>query len=911
MTYRAVKEIYFHVNFYLMRHRLLFLSLFLFSFRLGSIAQSVIKEDFVENAIHQFQRFNQLPVEKGYLQTDKPYYSAGENIWYAAYLVDGMTLQSNAASRYVYIELINQSDSVCYRYKIRRDSLGFYGNLPLPSDIPAGDYHLRAYTWWMQNAGPAYFFQKKLTIGNAIDNEIKTTVHYEAGGDNLLMADLEFVSHSGVSFHNVKVNYQLYQGQKKIRSRTLSLDATRHLQFGFKQDTVNNDSYHILLTFDDPRYFYHHVLYVPKENHTFDLQFFPEGGNWLNNGFRTLAFKAVGQNGLSVNVSSTIFNQKGDSIISFASIHKGMGAVTFYISDSIPTSYYAIVHLQGSSITKRVNLPSVLRQGVGLSMSLLHQQWRYQIITANPSTMPKQFYLLAQSRGKLVLIEPITDSLHLEGIVPEDKLPEGIVQFILLDEQHNPLSERLVFVKHPTESIVSITSDKKQYLPRQKVQLTFSLKDADDSLMQAHASVAMTDNSTVKLDSVADNIYTNLLLTSDLKGYIEDPAYYFLSDSPERNQQLDFLMLSQGWTRFNVPDILKGNIPLHPFYIEEGQSLSGRVTNILGRPAKDAQIIALQMKQKIVRRTIADQYGRFVLDGISFPDSTLFLLQARTKHGYATVDLHMDKDTFPRVAFMHPFASDKVTMPDDYLQMMSKQFYLEGGERVYHLKEVTVTASSHQSFDDNTLYAGMGNPIQGTDLEKRFSPGQTVLDVIQTFPGVTVVGGQIQVRGSRGNPLLIIDDMQYQDMSDDEVDMLSSMNVGEVEYVNFLHGVDASIYGGLGGNGVIIVRLKSGADFASNPIVTGGLAIIKSLGYLQPAQFYSPVYQTIEQKENPKPDLRTTIYWNPSLLLNVKNPLTCQFYTADTPGTYTITIEGITDNGGPFHIQSLIQVPAK
>ncbi len=144
-----------------MRHWFLLFSLFLLSFHLVSVAQSVAKEDFAENAIHQFQRFNQLPVEKVYLQTDKPYYSAGESIWYAAYLVDGMTLQSNAASRYVYVELINQNDSVCYHNKIRRDSLGFYGNLPLPSDIPAGNYHLRAYTWRMQNEGTCLFLSKK------------------------------------------------------------------------------------------------------------------------------------------------------------------------------------------------------------------------------------------------------------------------------------------------------------------------------------------------------------------------------------------------------------------------------------------------------------------------------------------------------------------------------------------------------------------------------------------------------------------------------------------------------------------------------------------------------------------------------------------------------------------------------
>lgn len=894
-----------------MRHRLQFILFFLLSFCLGSVAQSVMNDDFIENAIHQFQRVNQLPVEKVYLQTDKPYYSAGENIWYAAYLVNGISLKPNAASRYVYVELINQADSVCFRYKIQRDSLGFYGNIPLPADIPAGNYHLRAYTWWMQNAGPAYFFQKNLKIGNSIDNEIETTVHYEAGENNSVLADIGFMSNSGIVFRDVKVNYQLYKGEKKIRSRTLALDANGHLKIGFEEDTLAHDNYHIVLTFEDPRYSYQHILFVPKENHTFDLQFFPEGGNWLNNGFRTLAFKAVGQNGLAVDVAGTIYNQQGDSIISFASVHKGMGAVTFYIADSIPTHYYAIAHLQGSSITKKVDLPPVLFQGIGLTMTLFHQQWRYQIMTANPRTMPTHFYLLAQARGRLLFVQPISDSLHLSGVVSEDKLPEGIIQFLLLDDQYHPLSQRLIFVKHPTQSMVTITSDKKSYFPRQKVQLTLNLKNSDDSLMKAHASIAVTDNRTVKLDSAADNIYTNLLLTSDLKGYIEDPGYYFLSDSPERNQQLDILMLTQGWTRFNVPEVLKGNIPAHPFYIEEGQSLSGKVTNILGKPAKDAQIIALQLKKKVVYKTNADQNGRFVLDGIAFPDSTIFLLQARSKHGYATVDLHMDKDSFPPVTLMHPFTSEKLNMPENYLETISKQFYSEGGEKIYHLKEVTVNASLHQSFDDNTMYAGLGNPIQGTDLEKRFSPGQTVLDVIQTFPGVTVVGGQIQVRGNRGTPLLVIDDMQYQDMGDDEVNMLASMNVGEVEYVNFLRGADASIYGMLGGNGVIIVRLKSGADFASKPIVNGGLAIIKSLGYFKPAQFYSPVYQTTEEKNNPKPDLRTTIYWNPTLLLNVKKPLTCQFYTADTPGTYTVTLEGISDDGEPFHMQYPIQVSSK
>jgi outer membrane receptor protein involved in Fe transport len=116
-----------------------------------------------------------------------------------------------------------------------------------------------------------------------------------------------------------------------------------------------------------------------------------------------------------------------------------------------------------------------------------------------------------------------------------------------------------------------------------------------------------------------------------------------------------------------------------------------------------------------------------------------------------------------------------------------------------------------------------------------------VLNVIQTFPGVLILGNKIQVRGNRDTPLLVIDDMPYADSDDDEYSLLSSINVNEVEYVNLLKGVDASIYGSRGGNGVIIIRLKSGADFTSHPVGTPGLAIVKPLGYYHPAQFYSPI----------------------------------------------------------------------
>ena len=114
--------------------------------------------------------------EKVYLQTDKPYYSAGEEIWFKAYLVNATTILPKALSRFVYVELIDKLDSVQYRVKLRKDSLGFAGHIKLKAEIPAGQYKLRAYTYWMQNAGTDFFFTKDLFIGNAIDDHISSKI---------------------------------------------------------------------------------------------------------------------------------------------------------------------------------------------------------------------------------------------------------------------------------------------------------------------------------------------------------------------------------------------------------------------------------------------------------------------------------------------------------------------------------------------------------------------------------------------------------------------------------------------------------------------------------------------------------------------------------------------------------------
>lgn len=122
---------------------------------------------------HFTSMWTNLPQEKVYLQTDKSVYSAGESVWFKAYLVNATTHFEDTKSRFIYVELINSFDSVITRVKIKKDSLGFSGHINVNAEIAPGDYLLRAYTYWMQNAGADFFFSKLITIGNLIDDRVQ------------------------------------------------------------------------------------------------------------------------------------------------------------------------------------------------------------------------------------------------------------------------------------------------------------------------------------------------------------------------------------------------------------------------------------------------------------------------------------------------------------------------------------------------------------------------------------------------------------------------------------------------------------------------------------------------------------------------------------------------------------------
>lgn len=779
------------------------------------LSQTVISAQEVrDSVISNFNLFEDIPQEKVYLHLDKPYYGAGEKIWFKEYLVNAVTHKDNCLSNFIITELFSSSDSLVCRKKIRRDSLGLFHNaIELPADLPEGDYYLRAYTNWMQNTKPEFHYSRNLKIGNSL-----------------------------------------------IESKVTS-----------KQK--------------------------PKpDRHDFDLTFFPEGGAFLPVPFQHIAFKAIGTDGFSKEIEGILIDSKGDTLNRFRSEHKGMG--TIIICNAKQDNPMHVIATSSDGVTRRFDLPAVENTGFALHISQRKNAVHYEVLKPETTEWPEKMFLLAHTRGSIVLMHEISPEQAF-GKLSSGNFMAGISNFMLIDQRGNILSERLVFIPEQNKPEWQIIPDKTTYDAREKVTLNINVKDTEGKPVRGNFSISITDSNKVRPDSLADNILSNLLLTSDLKGHVEDPGYYFISQDHQTLRHLDILMLTHGWRRYRMNNVLKPQMPEFPHYIEKGQVLSGHVKGFFGKNVKKGQITMLSPRKNIFATTDSDENGEFSFD-TSFPDSTSFAIQARTSKGFASVDIIMDKEVFQSPFHKAPFSERGADHMDEYLQNAREQYFMDGGAVAIRLEEAIVTAEKPKASAESIYTGGIDTYSIEEDRLSQYL-GHSAIDLTRLLPGITVINDTIQVRNSRSLPLVVIDDIVYEE---DTYSLLSSLYVDEISSISLVRGVGASIFGVRGEGGAIVITLKKGVTLNAQP--ARGIVTYAPLGYSSSVEFYHPKYETPQEKSSYRTDLRSTIYWNPALQLDEKGNAVIEYHTPDSTSPEDITIEGIDENGKIYRLTQRI-----
>lgn len=310
-----------------------------------------------------------------------------------------------------------------------------------------------------------------------------------------------------------------------------------------------------------------------KVDADYEVDFFPEGGQWIEGELSLVAFKALNSDGLGEDVTGMVLDAHGDTVVDrFETKHLGMGTFPI-IYDS--KKQYQVVCRNKRGLVKNYDLPVV--KG---SFWALKAKWNRETLfvgVQKSAGLPdrEDLYLTVQCRGKVYYSQRWNNSEEFLRF-SSGSLPTGVLHLLLTDKHNVPVSERLVFNRNKKEQVsVSLNTDKGTYAGREQVKITLDVKDKDGQSLSALLSVAVTDGRFDKGES-EQNILSALLLSSDLKGYVESPAGYFAGDDFYRMQgKLDLLMMTQGWSRYQVDSLLVGKYRYPETTPEKVQEIKG------------------------------------------------------------------------------------------------------------------------------------------------------------------------------------------------------------------------------------------------------------------------------------------------------------------------------------------------
>ncbi|WP_256005183.1 carboxypeptidase-like regulatory domain-containing protein [Pedobacter deserti] len=801
------------------------------------------------------------PQEKVHLHTDKPYYAVGDTLWFKGYVTLGAKNEPSKKSGALYVDLINNKDSIMRSLKFPVTSGTTMGDIVLLDEYPAGNYRLRAYTQWMRNAGPEYFFERAVWIGDS------------------------FAGFSDTDQREVEAS-----GKRKKRNETL--EKTK-----------------------------------PTSLSESDVQFFPEGG-YMVNGIRSkIAFKAVAPNGRGTPVSGVILDGQTE-ILRFKSLHAGMG--NFMLSPDVGKNYQARIRFADST-EKIVTLPKALPQGYVLSVYQPNPDSLLVRIYASAGSYgskasPRNVYLVAQSGGEPVASLKVGLTRAMTSVwLKKDDFPNGVAQFSLFNGQYEPLNERLAFIKNSRKMDVDIRSDKRSYQPREKVQLKLSSTDESGSPLAGNFSVSVVDEHRVPHhEENGHTILSDLLLVSDIKGYVEQPNYYFIDKSPEAPQKLDNLMLTQGYRRFDWQELIRaiGNTaspnPSQPKFAAEGlgTEVSGKVLTLTGQPVPNGTVTLMSLRPGFLEVIKTDAAGKFQFNPIMITDSLSFAVQATGKKNTKKVEIILDTVARQKITpgkIKPDFLVQDSSAMETYLQNVRRedeQLVNRGfSGRATRLKEVRIKAKKRQqeltAFTQGPFHIPDGHADQTYKLKdtegcptlgdclKRivagvvFQPNKdgTVFNYPHYFEGGALMPMAVFLNGRS-----LRNDFEISDVLDNN--MVAPEDVIKVDVVKR--------------NQALMMVLNSGPALLiytrpfKKKIYIPNVANIKPKGFNRARFFYSPKYDK-PGITNQLADHRSTIYWNPGVRTFGNGTATLSYFNGDGPGTYRVTVEGISAAGDLVH----------
>lgn len=621
-----------------------------------------------------------------------------------------------------------------------------------------------------------------------------------------------------------------------------------------------------------------------KITQNYDIQFFPEGGNLVSGIPSTVGFKATDQYGKGINFKGAIVDKNNDTVVRFEPLKFGMGHFAFTPDNH--NSYKAIIMLNDKTIVE--NLPIINNNGYTLN---LRDNDNNQLqVTVNTNVPDGNIYLFAHTRETIKVVETAAlNNGRATFIIDKNKLGDGISHITIFNDQRQSVCERLYFKRPVNQLFITAATDAQQYSTRKKVNININTKN------NINAVTANMSLSVYRLDSLQhasqQDIQNYLWLSSDLKGNIESPDYYFKNTDAIANEALDNLMLTQGWSRFAWSDVLQDKKPQFKFLPEyNGPIVNAKIINTITNTPQNNMVAYLGIPGKRVQLYAAqsDTSGNLIFNMKNFYGPGEIVIQTNTL-----------RDTSVRIDVMNPFSDQfskvklrefsvtpdmQTTIENDNLGMQVQNIYNADKLRQFY----------DPSIDSSAFY---GTPYK-TYLLDNYTRFVTVEEVMREYVSEVNISHShnhfhiLVLNNNRylneGDPMVLIDGIPFFNI--DKVFAADPLKIRKLEDVPFVYLLGPSYEAG------IFSFTTYKGDLAGNEIDPHAV-VMDYEGLELQREFYSPVYDTEAASASRVPDFRNVLYWAPNVITDKKGNSNLSFYTSDQQGKYIGIIQGLTADG--------------
>ena len=695
----------------------------------------------------------------------------------------------------------------------------------------------------------------------------------------VLMEKRIMLARNGAAEGDINLPLSLPDGNYFIRAYT---DLMRNFDEEFfftRYFYIRNEKYEEMIPRSDARVNRRFNRRLSDMAEDFNMAFFPEGGDMAPGVINRVAFKVVDALGRGQEAEGVIIDNAGNEVAGFGTLHAGMGSFEF--SPEPGNSYQARVSInEGRPLM--FSLPQVRTDGLafmtGRENGNIVLRLSPGLLSGDP-VYTGRLMVVAHTRGEVIYSSLLSSEGGVyQTAVPEELFPSGIAHITVFKEDRVPVAERLVFINREDSFVFSPGVSRTVHEGQQYLGLDWEITDIEGNPVDGHFSMSVLAGG-FEAPGTTRTILSNILLSSDLKGVVEDPQHYF---DPERDpgEELDLLMMTHGWRRFDWESVLAGDLPGITHHPSSGLSVRGRITD----PAKDDPVNNHFIRLKVmsghddVYESRTDNRGYFSFDELAYPDNFRIELSSRRLSGNYPPDI--DLHTFDTHGYGY---TPNIFTREEQITQRGRNWKRvpEAGRSPYAVSPEHGPTPQQYGIPDQTIY-----------IDREKVTHRTVYDVlVERAQGLQIYGNQIMFRGPASinlssEPMFMLDGVQS------SRDAVLSINPREIERIELFRGASASMFGVRGAGGVIIAYTRRAGD--------PGFQDSKEymiMGYHTPREFYSDLLSLSTGRGAGELPVRT-VYWEPNLKKGEEGAGIIFFPFSGDLGPLKIVVEGIGFDGG-------------